>query len=370
MLRFRSLAAVAALLLALPACDSSETDGALAEAEANLGQWTFIDVEGSQCRDGSSTGIGVRLQEGADDLVIYLEGGGACFNAITCDPRANRPSFSEADFDEKVAAVGNAGLFSTSADNPVGGYNMVYVPYCTGDVHAGSSVNNSLLEAAGVAGTQQFVGHRNVERALALLAEGLDTPGKVLLTGSSAGGLGVLFNAGATAQAFPRSDFFAVDDSGPVVYADDVLSPRLVGQLVGLYNASAALPEAPELFGPDAFQGIYNYYAETYPTATFGFSSYLGDDVFQGFFGFGQAPGDEITDEEFAAGLRDLRARLSPRWATYYAEGDDHTFLLKPDRYNGTSAGVTYRDWLGDILDGRPTVVDPGTAARVPLAAR
>ncbi|WP_420455406.1 pectin acetylesterase-family hydrolase [Rubrivirga sp.] len=368
MSRFRSLAALAGLLLVLPACDSSEPDGPLAEAQANVGQWTFIDVEGSQCRDGSPTGIGLRLQEGADDLVIYLEGGGACFNALTC--ATNPRSFSEADFNTTVARVGDAGLFSTGADNPVGDYNMVYVPYCTGDVHAGSSPNNSFLQAAGVEGTQQFVGHGNVKRALALLADGLDTPDKVLLAGSSAGGLGVLFNFGATARTFSDSDLFMVDDSGPVVYADNVLSPPFVTQVVQLYNASATLSEAPQLFGPDGFQGIYTYYADTYPDATFGFSSYLGDDVFQGFFGFGQAPGDEITDEEFAASLRDLRGRLSANWATYYAEGDAHTFLLVPSRYNGTSAGVAYSDWLGDILDGRPTAVDPGAAARVPLAAR
>lgn len=364
MLRFRSLAFLAALLLVLPACDSSEPDGPLADAEANVGQWTFIDVEGSQCRDGSPTGIGVRLQDGADDLVIYLEGGGACFNGLTC--ATNPSSFSEVDFSEKVAQVGNAGLFSTGADNPVGDYNMVYVPYCTGDVHAGSAVNSTGL--GGALGPQQFVGHLNVQRALSLLGDGLDTPGKVLLAGSSAGGLGVLFNFDEVADTFRDSDLFMVDDSGPVVYADNVLSPELVGGLVQLYNASVALPNAPQLFARDGFQGIYNYYADTYPNATFGFSSYLGDDVFQGFFGFGQP--DEITDEEFAAGLRDLRGRLSNDWATYYAEGDAHTFLLVPSRYAGTSAGVVYSDWLGDILDGRPTAVDPGVATRVPLASR
>ena len=279
MLRTRLAGGLAALLLALPACDSSETgaDGPLAEAYINAGQWTFIDVEGSQCRDGSATGIGVRIQEDSDDLVIYLEGGGACFNGATC--ATNPDSFSEGDFASTVAARGNAGLFSTTnAANPVADWNMVYVPYCTGDVHAGSFPNNTLLQAQGVAGAQQFVGHLNVERALDLLAEGLDSPDRVLLTGSSAGGLGALFNFDATAETFTDSDLFLVDDSGPVFFEDNVYSPDLSAQVVALYNGPVAISDAAELFQRDALPGIYEFYADRYPEACLLYTSDAADE--------------------------------------------------------------------------------------------
>lgn len=371
MLRLRLLGALALAALLLPACDSTEDepDGPLAEAEANLGAWTWIEVEGSVCRDGSPTGIGARLQEDADDLVIYLEGGGACFNAETC--AGNRPSYSAGDFAQTVGDVGEAGLFDTgNDDNPVADWNMVFVPYCTGDVHSGSSPNNSVLDAQfGTSlGPQQFVGHQNVERALALLASGLDAPDQVLLAGSSAGGLGALFNFDQTAQTFSGSDLTLVDDSGPLFFEDNVLSPQLAGQVVALYNGSVAISDASPLFAPDALPGLYDFYASRYPSATFGLASYLGDDTFQFFYGFGQAPGDEITDEEYAAALRTVRDRV-PEWATYYAAGGAHTFLLAPDRYYGTSAGVTVAAWLEALLGGTPTDVGPA-AARVPLAAR
>ena len=67
------------------------------EAEQNPGEWVWIPVEGTSCRDGSPTGMGVRLQEGADKLVIYLEGGGACFSILTC-ALYNPDHFSEEDF--------------------------------------------------------------------------------------------------------------------------------------------------------------------------------------------------------------------------------------------------------------------------------
>jgi hypothetical protein len=347
--------AFALAALSLTACDSSEPDGPLADVVP--GEWTFVEVESSVCRDGSPTGIGVRLQEGADDLMIYLEGGGACFNAATC--AGNPSAFGAAEFSGFVAQSGGAGVFSTAAGNPVGDWNVVYVPYCTGDVHAGSFPDNTLLQAAGVGGTQQFVGHRNVERALALLEDGLGAQGRVLLAGSSAGGLGTFFNFDAVAQTFDDADLFLVNDSGPLFFADNVLSPQLVGQVVTLYNGSVALPNAPQLFQPDALPGAYAYYADRYPDATFGLASFLGDDVFQQFYGFGQAPGDAITDEEFAAGLRDVRAQLPDAWGTFYAEGDAHTFLRA--RYDFVSAGVAFDEWVAGVLAGSPTDVDPGT---------
>ncbi|WP_412061014.1 pectin acetylesterase-family hydrolase [Rubrivirga sp. IMCC45206] len=370
--RLLTAAALVAALFALPACDSSEPeiDGPLAEAQANLGQWTFIDVEGSVCRDGSATGIGVRLQEGADDLVIYLEGGGACFNGATC--ATNPSTFGEAQFTSRIGQVGDAGLFRTGADNPVGAYNMVYVPYCTGDLHGGSFPNNTLIDAQfGTSlGAQQFVGHQNVERALDLLADGLPTPGQVVLTGASAGGFGTLLNFDEVASTFTQSDLVLVDDSGPLFFADNVFSPQLAAQVTGLYNLSAAIPGGAALFAPDALPGVYNYYATQYPTATFGLASSLGDDTIQTFFGVGQAPGNVITDEEYAAGLRDVRGRLDARWGTYFVEGDAHTILLVPSRYMGASAGVAFDDWFAGLLAGTPTTVDPGAATRGPLAAR
>ena len=356
-------AVFAVALLALAACDASEPEGPIAEAVP--GEWTFLEIEGSQCRDGSPTGIGVRVQDGSDDLVIYLEGGGACFNAQTC--RLNPSRFGAAEFDRYAGQAGDLGLFSPSADNPVGDWNAVYVPYCTGDLHAGSFPDNTLLQSQGVEAPQQFVGHQNVERALDALADAFGSPDRVLLTGASAGGLGTLYNFEAVAETFPDADLSLVDDSGPLFFRDDVQSPELMSQTVALYNGSATIPGAPELFGPDALPGVYEYYAERYPDATFGLASHLGDDVFQFFYAFGQPDGDEITDDEYAAGLRDIRAQLPANWGTFFRPGDEHTFLIS--RYTATSAGVAFDDWLAGIVAGTPTDVD-AAAARAALAAR
>ena len=327
--------------------------GPLANAIANLGEWFFIETEGARCRDGSATGFGVRLQEGAENLMIYLEGGGACFNDVTC--AQNPSSFDAEDFGGFVAQGGNVAVFSTDATNPVGDWNAVYVPYCTGDVHGGSAPDAMV---PGFPGVQQFVGHQNVGLYLDLVEPVVGDPGKVLLTGSSAGGFGSLVNFAQVADRFDASERYLVDDSGPIFFANDVLSPTLAGQFSALYNFPASFPaDASALFQPDGLQNVYDYYDERYPDATFGLSSYLEDQTIRFFFGFGQP--DEITGEEYAAGLVDIEEMAPESWGTYYAEGTDHTFLRFPDRYAGSVNGTVYADWLADIINGEATDVAP-----------
>ncbi|MEL6615018.1 MAG: pectin acetylesterase-family hydrolase [Bacteroidota bacterium] len=363
MTRFAPLALVCALTLT--ACDSNGTSGdPLSEAKENPGIWTWIDVDGAQCRDGSDTGFGIRIQEGATNLAIYLEGGGACFNGITCG--LNDDDFTESDFSALTARSGNNGIFSTAASNPVGDWNMVYVPYCTGDVHGGTATDVTVPD---VDGMQQFVGHLNIQRYLGVLQPNLDAPDNVLLTGASAGGFGALVNFAEVADTFTGSQMTLLDDSGPIFYDDDVFSPELGTSFIQLFGFQNVFPaDAGSLFAPDGLQGVYDYYATRYPNANLGLTSYLEDDTIRFFFGFGQADGT-ITGIEYADGLRDVRATAPERWQTYYANGNEHTFIGITDRFNGSSAGVPLNEWLGDLLAGTAGDVDPDITTR-PLAGR
>ncbi|HEX8385798.1 MAG TPA: pectin acetylesterase-family hydrolase [Rubricoccaceae bacterium] len=356
------LALALALGSPLPACDTDRPDNpndAFTEAESRVGDWTFVNVGGAVCRDGSPTGFGVRLQEGADDLMIYLEGGGACFNNPTCS--SNPARFGEADFEALRAHRGSTGIFSTAEANPVGGWNMVYVPYCTGDIHGGRAPDATV---PGVEGVQQFVGHENIGRYLALLAPYFGDPDKVLLTGASAGGFGTLVNFAQVADHFDGSDLYLLDDSGPIFFADDALSPALQHAFTRLWRFDRSLPpDAAAVLQPDGLPGIYAYYSERYPDATFGLTSFLQDETIRYFFGFGQ-PDGTISGDEFAAGLRDVRENLPANWGTYYAPGDGHTLTPSPTTYSGSVGGVPLNEWVGDLLHGEVSHVDPSGPVR------
>ena len=372
---------LAALIVALPACDSGtdgpdpgpDPNGLFAQAAANKGTWTFVDIPGAQCRDGSATGIGLRLQEGATNTMVYLEGGGACFSAETCG--INPSHFGSSEFAARVAGGTeasptslNEGIFnSTDASNPVGRWNQVYVPYCTGDVHSGSNPGGSPPD---VTEPQQYVGHANIVKALDLLAPYLGTQNKALLTGASAGGFGTLLNFPTFDEHFSASQTYLLDDSGPIFFADNVLSPPLQAGLVGLFRFDLTYPGGLSVYGTDGLAGIYSLLAQNYPDSKFALLSHLEDGTIRFFFGAGQAPGDEITGDEYAAGLRDISTRLPDSWGTYYAAGDAHTFIGVESRYTGASAGVALNTYVGNLVNGSVSDVDPAPTFSGVLAAR
>lgn len=309
------------------------------------GEWAFVEVGGSVCRDGSPTGVGVRSRGDGANLLVYLEVGGACFNAATCERNPSR--FGPRDFEALVGRRGDAGLFSTAGRNPVAGWTMVYVPYCTGDVHGGTRPD---AEVPGVEGAQQFVGHRNLERALDALAPALGTPDTFLLAGASAGGFGTLVNFPELTDRYPDAVPALFNDSGPVFFDDAVLSPELGRTFAELYGFRDAFPaDAAALFEPDGLQNVYAYLVERSPHARLGLVSALEDATIRYYFGFGQ-PDGEISGAEYAAALRGVRSRAPERWRTFYTAGDGHTFVGSDRAFFGPGTGPG--DWLGALLAG------------------
>ena len=224
MKKYRFLWIPLSLILLAAACtppvECNDVSNPFSCAEENPDNWYWIDVAGMQCRDGSATGIGVRLQRSSNDLVIYLEGGGAYWDDATCAD--NPSSFSSEEFRDWAGLSGYSGIFnSTDQNNAFDSWNVAYIPYCTGDVHSG---NNTNVDVPGGPAGQQFVGHTNVSLALDVLQTQFPDPNNVLLVGASAGGYGTVFNYAQVVGAFPDAEVSLINDSGPLLDNDDALS--------------------------------------------------------------------------------------------------------------------------------------------------
>ena len=262
--------------------------------------WQFVPIQGAMCRDGSATGIGVNVVPGSTKVMIFLEGGGACFNSITCS--TNPSAFSEADFAgctgapdagtsicaaPSLAGGGGGILNRNDPANPVADWSFVYVPFCTGDVHAGNKLNATV---AGVAGKQQFVGYANMTRYLARIVPTFPSATKVLLTGISAGGFGAAANYLQTAKAFGSVPVYDLDDSGPTMESPYV-SSCLQGQWADtwgfdktiLADCGSDCPD-PKNYTVDAAIHV----ARLYPHIPFGLVEDTDDEIITLFYGFGQ----------------------------------------------------------------------------------
>lgn len=361
--------------------------------------WTWIPVDGAICRDGSPTGIGVSLGTETDKLMIYLEGGGACFNALTCG--MNPAKYGKTNFTTGFVGPGaphaSAGIFNRGfAPNPVKNWTFVYVPYCTGDVHAGNQPDQTV---PGVTGKQQFVGYVNVEKDLTRIVPSFPGLTKVLLTGISAGGFGAASDYVQVAKAFGTVPVYEIDDSGP--------------PMPDPYNAKCLLTEQVNLWGFDktilkdcgtdcSDLGSFpldfaKHVGKTYPNVPLGLIESTDDGTITQFFGFAAnnctaTVPTAVPAATFTAGLTAVQSALAsyPNFGSFIfglpgaanstqhtSLGEDSTFqnedtnaadtlLTSTDAGTSPEAGaadggarITLVDWVTQLVAGTTSNVGP-----------
>ena len=166
------------------------TAGAAGDLKLTLLADTLPAARGGRCMDGSMTGYYYR-QGVPDTFVLHIEGGGGCSSQGTCNAWAKEKGSSK-DFARTSTGDHYGVCTSDCAANPYFcNATAAVVPYCTGDEHAG---NNTAASAA----TWGFIfdGHANfvavVEELIA--HRGLGDAKRVLLSGDSAGGIGLFRN--------------------------------------------------------------------------------------------------------------------------------------------------------------------------------
>ena len=99
--------------------------------------YTFDPAQGPVCMRGAPFRASVREAD-SDDLVIFLQGGGACWSAF-CLAVTSAP----------IGIPGVDVLDPALADNPVRGWNQVYLPYCDGSFFAGDATHADDLNGKG-----------------------------------------------------------------------------------------------------------------------------------------------------------------------------------------------------------------------------
>lgn len=329
------------------------------------GQWQWVDVEGTECIDGSPTGVGVRRGTG-DGLVIYFEGGGGCFDLATCSLfYSSFANFDQAAFGLLVPTLLSSGLFDDGEpDNPVHDWSFVYVPYCTGDVHAG---DKDLAGVPGFVGSHQFVGYRNFGLDLERIGPTFPAPSHVLVTGISAGGYGAAYNFDRIADAYGYADVpvTLLDDSGPPM-GDGYIAPCLQEQWRALWGLDDTLPAGcAGCFDEGGWVVDLSLYLRAkHPTQRFGLLSSEQDGTIRTFLsgGANDCVGGLYPGSAYEAGLYELRDTIlgdDPAFASYYMPGIAHTYLPFPAYTTTEVQGVRIVDWVAALLDGTADHVSP-----------
>lgn len=320
----------------------------LEQAYQNSESWHWIPKDEMISRTGLKSGYGVNFVSNSSKLLIYLEGGGACFNDLTC--LANASKFDEGDFEERLITQGqgSTGIYNReNAGNPFSDWNFVYVPYTTGDVHSGDNTET------------KRVGYRNItvvinDIAPFLLNKGVD---EVFLCGASGGGYGAIINYDQIAQAFDGIDISMMADSSPIFFDTETFTGCLNEKLENTF--SIHFPEDFQSYTTDTYpyksQRFYEYLSNKYPSAQFGFFSYYQDQTMEYFFGFGLDDCSDqinpIEDQQFKSGIIQIADEIESlgNWKVYFDEGDEHTILFSNAYKSLAINNIAFSDWMGQL---------------------
>jgi hypothetical protein len=323
--------------------------------------YEFATADGPICLNGGPFRAAVR-DTGAGDLVIFLQGGGAC-NSRVCIV-----TFVDTD---SIFATGvpPAGILSaTLATNPVRDWNVVYSPYCDGSLMAGDIDRD--IDNDGQIEHQR--GLRNLSAVIDLAQAEFPRPRRILLTGISAGGFATFAALPLVRRQFPDAEILVVNDAGVGIGVPDEDG---VANLTAEYNAGALLPAScVDCFNRGHLLPLLGWYLERDPNVRAGIISSFGDFVIAATF-LG------ISSDAFEAALRSesgaLAARFPDRFKRFLYAGTKHTTIavdassdlreaidigIELDieflemilgRIDVTAIGdVTVLDWVTGMIDG------------------
>jgi hypothetical protein len=141
-----------------------------------------------------------RAQARPDDLVIFLQGGGACWSefclAIDSAPPGIPPlEILNADLDV----------------NPVKDWDVAYVPYCDASLFAGDI---DVDEDEDGLPDRFHRGQQNISAAVDQVRRYFPYPKRIILGRSSGGGYGTIVASQVVRARFPDTPLFIVQDSG------------------------------------------------------------------------------------------------------------------------------------------------------------
>lgn len=195
---------------------------------------------GGRCMDGSPGGIyfaPAASAANASRLVVHIEGGGECRTARACATWAFHsgssimwPSQQQLPGALRSVWPGSPMDPSPSANPDFHDWAKLFVPYCSADLHSGTRT-----ERSAALGGWFFSGHHLLAGALAQLKRlqpsGVGgAPSEVLVTGSSAGGIGALVHADWFAAQWPRATLKVSPEAGlfypPIAAVRDSVAGR------------------------------------------------------------------------------------------------------------------------------------------------
>ncbi len=316
--------------------------------------WNTIKPGGDTiCSDGSPYQFFVRPGD-PEKLLVYFQGGGACWNGATCDPEL-QPTYKINVQEGELQRY--HGIFAfTEPENPFAEHSVVFAPYCTGDVHIGDALATYTSPATEERASREFqVHHRGYINGDAILSwtfEHFIAPKEIFVTGSSAGAIPSPYYTMKVAEHYDEARIAQLGDA-----AGGYRSEQRTDNPANIWNTLSRLGDL-EAFtaqtGDDfRYETLYIAAASTYPNIMFAEYDTAEDDVQRRYLTLGGEAEDVSLQPLLEANQADIRAAV-PNFRSYIAGGELHTILARPEFYRYKVGDVTVRDWVADLSTFKP----------------
>jgi hypothetical protein len=360
--RFQSVAlllVLAALAATAGGCAGNDDDepgaGATTSRAATAApgdqKWKKVVPGGDcECADGSQFAFWERRAD-PSKVVLFLDGGGACYDAKTCAftglGAGGDENYDWGIYGEDPASEG--GIFNFArADNPFRDYSFVYVPACTGDAHLGDVTRKYSPRL-----TVEHNGFVNGTAALNHLAESYPDAAQVVVVGKTVGSVAAPIYGGLASDLLPDAQVTVFGGQSGQIPDDPDLNAEILGERWGAY---ANMPDwevneglTARDWGPPRFwiqAGLHD------PDIVLARFDYAYDRQAAGgaqVTGVDQSHQLAVIDANEAA-IEEAGVVLH----SYTAPGDGHGVFEWPRFYELEVNGERLVDWVDRLIAGKP----------------
>jgi len=330
------------------------------QGEAQNNRWYQHDLgEAAMAADGSDYRLYAKTGS-SDNVIIYFGGGGVTWDEASADNPITAGKYlfgsDPGNYFRSIPAffpttLGGV-LEADNPDNPFNDWNVVVIPYATGDFHTGNTTT----------GTMRYNGQQNVGLALDWIRTNMPVePAKVLIAGSSAGGFGAAFWTPTVAGLYPDSTVYSFSEGNQL---PSEKWPTVVDDLWGAdWEATFGYPPGANLYETAV---IANRQALG-PNVIFLDSNTTADETL---IAFTAKINDHKPDAAaWSSAMRASMGRLADTVPNYFFyltdDGADettgltqHTVLSLPAFYTTEEDGVMFTEWLATaVIDDAPNSV-------------
>jgi len=317
----------------------------------------------------------------SDKLVVFFEGGGACWDTATCNSSIRPDGAYIPTLVQTIPGKLNGIFDQANHDNPLRKHSILYIPYCTGDIHSGSKDRQylnvlGLPDANGIVQPTITIHHRGLDNFLAArhwVKARFDKKHveHLVVAGNSAGAYGAAMGINYLAKDFSKADAVLLLDGGNGIVNSDFAANAMSDSGSWGYQASipawtSGISEAVNASFSDSYAFSVAFFSATAmnnPTVKVGQFSNNWDAVQTLFYNImnvqaaGGTPGQwaELTPTVFGEWILNSNIAFNtlaniPNYRFFLAPGCEHTFLRSQRLYTTQSAGTTLLDWVHHTL--------------------